>query len=195
MPKRMRDYHQFLLEELSDPIFAAEYLNEARKESRQVFLKAMRNVAEARRMAVVATQTGLNRESLYKSLSEGGNPCLDTYDSVLNALGLDYVFTAKSQTPVTPPGPSPVLASTKPKQIEIESTDADIGALTATYTCMTPYQPVQFVPALAATCVCEFVLQPSELEEPNLEQHRAPAYIDSLVADQKNRSRINSYSI
>lgn len=99
MPKRTRDHHTWLLDQLSDPVFASEYLNEARSDSRKAFLKALRNVAESRRMAVVAEQTGLNRESLYKSLSEDGNPRLETYDSVLTALGLDYVI--KPRRPVT----------------------------------------------------------------------------------------------
>ena len=97
MPKRTRDYHEFLLEQLTDPIFAAGYLNEARQDSQKMFLKALRNVAESRRMAVVAVEAGVNRESLYKTLSEDGNPRLATYDSVLSALGLDYDIKPKQQ--------------------------------------------------------------------------------------------------
>jgi probable addiction module antidote protein len=95
MPKRTRDHHAWLMEELRDAANAAEYLNEARKESRKDFLKALRNVAEARRMAVVAQDAGVNRESLYRALSEDGNPRLDTYDAVLEAVGLDYSFKPK----------------------------------------------------------------------------------------------------
>lgn len=95
MPKRTRAYREFLLEELADPVFAAEYLNEARQESRPIFLKALRNVAEARRMAVVAAEAGVNRESLYRALSEEGNPRLGTFDSVLDALGFDYEIKPK----------------------------------------------------------------------------------------------------
>src|ERR1700730_2313321 len=95
MPKRIREHHEFLLEQLREPIFASEYLNEARRYSKAAFLKALRNVAEARRMAVVAAETGLNRESLYKSLSEDGHPSFDTYDSVLSVLGIDYEFKPK----------------------------------------------------------------------------------------------------
>jgi probable addiction module antidote protein len=95
MPKRTRDHHEWLLEQLLDPTIAAEYLNEAREDSQPSLLKALRNVAEARRMSVVAQDAGVNRESLYRSLSEDGNPRLETYDSVLDALGLDYVFRPK----------------------------------------------------------------------------------------------------
>lgn len=110
MPKRTRDYHEFLLEQLTDPIFAAEYLNEARQDSQKMFLKALRNVAESRRMAVVAIEAGVNRESLYKSLSEDGNPRLATYDSILSALDLDYVIKPKQ---VAVPGSSEPSPETK----------------------------------------------------------------------------------
>jgi probable addiction module antidote protein len=95
VPKRVREHHEWLLEQLLDPATAADYLNEARKESRASFLKALRNVAESRRMTVVAQDAGRNRESLYRALSEEGNPRLDTYDAVLDALGLDYAFKPK----------------------------------------------------------------------------------------------------
>src|SRR6267142_4026017 len=116
MPKRTRDYHEFLLEQLTDPVFAAEYLNEARQDSQKMFLKALRNVAESRRMAVLAEQTGLNRESLYKSLSEDGNPRLDTCDSVLSALGIDYDFKPKQPVAGGSAAPS-VPSANKDEQI------------------------------------------------------------------------------
>jgi probable addiction module antidote protein len=84
-----------LIEQLADVNFAAEYLNEAHRTSRSIFLKALRNVAEARRMAVVARQAGVNRETLYRTLSADGNPSLETYEAVLRALGLEYDFKPK----------------------------------------------------------------------------------------------------
>jgi probable addiction module antidote protein len=95
MPKRTRDHHARLIEQLADVDFAAEYLNEAHRTSRSIFLKALRNVAEARRIAVVARQAGVNRETLYRTLSADGNPSLETYEAVLQALGLEYEFKPK----------------------------------------------------------------------------------------------------
>jgi probable addiction module antidote protein len=95
MPKRTRDHHAWLREQLANVDFAAEYLNEAHRTSRSIFLKALRNVAEARRMAVVAKQAGVNRETLYRTLSAEGNPSLETYEAVLRALGLEYEFNPK----------------------------------------------------------------------------------------------------
>jgi probable addiction module antidote protein len=38
----------------------------------------------------VARQSGLSRESLYKALSEGGNPSLDTILRVARAVGVRF---------------------------------------------------------------------------------------------------------
>lgn len=45
-------------------------------------------VAKARGMAEVASDTGLNRQSLYAALSDQGNPTIDTVMKVLAALGI-----------------------------------------------------------------------------------------------------------
>lgn len=55
-----------------------------------VFLLALRDVAEARLGGIgeLAQQAGSNRESLYRILSEQGNPELASLDKLLHALGL-----------------------------------------------------------------------------------------------------------
>lgn len=50
--------------------------------------QALGNVARAKGMSQVARNTGLSRESLYKALSENGNPSLATVLKVSKALGL-----------------------------------------------------------------------------------------------------------
>lgn len=45
-------------------------------------------VARARGMAEIARETGRSRESLYRALSDKGNPQLDTLMGVLKSLGL-----------------------------------------------------------------------------------------------------------
>ena len=54
-------------------------------------------VARAKGMALIAGQTGLSREQLYRSFSENGNPTLKTTLAVMNALGIE--LTAKLPTP------------------------------------------------------------------------------------------------
>ena len=49
---------------------------------------ALGDIARAKGMARVARESGLGRESLYKALSAGGNPELDTVLRVVRALGL-----------------------------------------------------------------------------------------------------------
>jgi len=50
---------------------------------------ALRTIAEAMGgLAVLAERTGLSRETLYRTLSEKGNPRYDTLTSILGAFGL-----------------------------------------------------------------------------------------------------------
>lgn len=79
-----------LIEELrADPQLAAEYLNAAAEDNDpRVYLAALRTVAEAQGMAKVAKAAGLPRESLYRVLSEKGNPRFATFHAVLKAAGL-----------------------------------------------------------------------------------------------------------
>jgi probable addiction module antidote protein len=52
---------------------------------------ALRTVADAAGgMAALAKKTGLSRETLYRTLSERGNPRLDTLVVILNAFGLRF---------------------------------------------------------------------------------------------------------
>ena len=88
MPKRTGNYRSRLFERLMNPLVAANYLNEAIADSLDAFLKALRNVAEAHRMAKVAEDAGVTREALYKTLSVDGNPRLDTLRGILEAVGL-----------------------------------------------------------------------------------------------------------
>ena len=49
---------------------------------------ALGDIAKAKGMSQIARETGLGRESLYKSLSAEGNPEFDTIMKVINSLGL-----------------------------------------------------------------------------------------------------------
>ena len=52
------------------------------------FLHALNIAARAKGMADIAKQIGVSRASLYKSLSENGNPRFDTVSKVCQALGV-----------------------------------------------------------------------------------------------------------
>ncbi len=50
--------------------------------------KALGNIARAKGMSEIARETGLSRESLYKSLSGERSPSFETVLKVITALGL-----------------------------------------------------------------------------------------------------------
>jgi probable addiction module antidote protein len=82
-------YEEGLKAALADPDEAAAYLNAALEENDQeVFLLALRDIAEARGVSKVAQQAALNRENLYRMLSPAGNPQLSSLNALLRSLGL-----------------------------------------------------------------------------------------------------------
>ena len=90
MPRKARDYWQHLDEVLEDDAEAAAYLNAALTEDDpEVFLLALRDVARTRQggLAGLAETAQLNREHLYRMLSENGNPELRSLEALLDALG------------------------------------------------------------------------------------------------------------
>ena len=100
MARRTRSYQAALIESLKDPQEAAAYLNAALEEetenAEELFLLALRNVAEARGIAPLAAEAELSRESLYRTLSARGNPRLSTIGAVLDALGLRLAVEVKA---------------------------------------------------------------------------------------------------
>jgi probable addiction module antidote protein len=86
-------YQTLLNELLADPREAADYLNAAlADDDPRVFLLALRNVAEAHGMTNISREASLNRESLYKLLSEKGNPRLSSIIPLLRAMNLRLVI-------------------------------------------------------------------------------------------------------
>ena len=94
--KKSKAYRPDLIESLRNAGEAEEYLNAAlEEEGPELFLLALRNVAEAQGgVAQLAEKTKLNRESLYKMLSERGNPEFRSLDALLHALGFRLAVTA-----------------------------------------------------------------------------------------------------
>jgi probable addiction module antidote protein len=98
---RNRKYQDWLIEQLKDHDMAVAYLNEAfaeslkgDEESRQIFLMALRDVAEAQGgLGKLAKKAHVGRESLYKTLSKTGNPQWYTLVTLIMSLGLNLRFT------------------------------------------------------------------------------------------------------
>lgn len=94
---RSRRYEDVLDEDLHDPAEAADYLNACLEDGDpEVFLLALRDVARARGgVTKLAEATELNREHLYRMLSESGNPELRSLQALLDALGFRLAVTLK----------------------------------------------------------------------------------------------------
>jgi probable addiction module antidote protein len=89
MKKVTEKYENRLKEDLRDPVEAAEYLKAALEDgSQEVFLMALKDVANAKGVSEIAKETNLNRENLYRILSPQGNPKLKSLSSVLHSVGL-----------------------------------------------------------------------------------------------------------
>jgi probable addiction module antidote protein len=92
---RSRPYKTGLHERLKDPEHIAAYLNAAAKESQDVFMLALRDVAEAHKISKVAAAASVNRETLYRTLSARGNPTFTTLESILKAVGIELYYRAR----------------------------------------------------------------------------------------------------
>jgi probable addiction module antidote protein len=88
--ERMVDYQKYLINSLKNPEEAAGYLNSSLEAGDlNQFLLALRNVAQAQgSVSKLANKITKSRTSLYKTLSEEGNPYLRNTCEILNALGM-----------------------------------------------------------------------------------------------------------
>ena len=73
----------------------AEYLSQVLADGNtDELLEAIGNIAKAKGMAQIASDTGLGRESLYKSFQAGSKPRFDTVLKVLSSLGVKLQASA-----------------------------------------------------------------------------------------------------
>ena len=94
-----KPYHPELIKALRDPREAVEYLNAALEDGDpEVFLLALRDIAEAQGgVTEVAEAAKLNRENLYRMLSNRGNPEFRSLDALLRALGFRLAIAVKDR--------------------------------------------------------------------------------------------------
>ena len=82
-------YQSYLIESLKDPVEAAAYVEAVLEmEDPAALLLALRQVAKAHGMADVARRADMGDKTLFRALSEQGNPTLSTVHKVLHAVGL-----------------------------------------------------------------------------------------------------------
>lgn len=131
MPKRTRSYKSWLSENLTDPVVAANYLNAAMKDSPEMFLVALRNVSSAHvGIAAIAEKANLSRESLYRSLSEKGNPEWSTLTGVLSAIGLEISIQPKVEPQNVPQPVQLQMSAAEAIQEECHASRGILSALT-----------------------------------------------------------------
>jgi len=88
--KRSINYNDQLLERLKDTEYSLAYLNECLNDTDpKVFLSALRNVIEAQcgGLSTVSNETKLNKENLYRMLSDQGNPQISSIYKLLHCIG------------------------------------------------------------------------------------------------------------
>lgn len=87
-------YQGYLLESLKDPEEAAAYIEAVLElDDSAALLLALRQVAKAHGMAEVARRADVGEKSLFRALSENGNPTIATLHKVLHAVGLRLSVT------------------------------------------------------------------------------------------------------
>lgn len=72
----------------------AEYLSQVLEDGNtDELLEAIGHIAKAKGMSQIATDTGLGRESLYKTFQAGSKPRFETITKVLHSLGVQVKVT------------------------------------------------------------------------------------------------------
>ncbi len=95
-----RTWREVATEKMSDPEAAAAYLKVALEEFEKdrdtaVFLVAIRTVVDAKGgVGALAKATGLNRQTLYRTLGGKHSPRLDTLSAILHFCGLSLSIRA-----------------------------------------------------------------------------------------------------
>ncbi len=91
---RSVNYQSYLIESLKDPQEAAAYVEAVLGlDDPAALLVALRQVAKAHGMADVARRADVGEKTLFRALSENGNPTVATLYKVLHAVGLRLSVT------------------------------------------------------------------------------------------------------
>jgi probable addiction module antidote protein len=151
MTIRSSSYREEFLEALTDRVEAAHYVNAALRDSLPSFLMALKDVAQAKQLARVAKDAGVQRETLYRSLSDRGNPTLETFSSVLHALGFRFEVVPEDivDAGATAP-PAPNVEYARATNVEINPLDGSeeqkffVPALSEGGQPKSPYRPEVF---------------------------------------------------
>lgn len=114
-------------EYLKDEKSIAEYLSAVVEEGDvKLLLAALSDVAKARGMSKIASDTGLGRESLYKALNAEAKPRFETILKVLKSLGLTIGFNPVTTNKTSVKRMRPLPINNKVKVLPIRKIDAKV---------------------------------------------------------------------
>jgi len=100
----------------------ASYLSVVLEDNDPVLLNvALGDIARARGMTDIARKAGVSRESLYRSLSEDGNPSATTLLKVISALGIQLHAAPRQRGRAIVDELCGVLAGYEPTQEELDA--------------------------------------------------------------------------
>ncbi|MEK6746013.1 MAG: hypothetical protein ABL867_11000 [Rickettsiales bacterium] len=82
------------------PNFASEYLEATLEEYKEfkdskAILGALKQIALAQGIGRIAERAGIPRVTISRALSEKGNPRMDTFMSIIDAMGLNISFSVQ----------------------------------------------------------------------------------------------------
>ena len=129
--RKYRTWHEVLMEDLADPAEAISYLDVSLEEYQMdgdipFFLKGIRNVVEAQGgVAAIAKRAAMSPETLSKILSSNEAPYLDTFVTILKALGCRLAIE-----PLKAENCSPDRAGVDPSVAPIESIKSEMVSST-----------------------------------------------------------------
>lgn len=105
MKNLTKNYREELIKSLKDPHEAISYLDAAlMDDDPRVFLLALKDVADAMGggMSEFSKKSKMNRESLYRTFSEKGNPKLNSLYSILSSFGFRFSVQKKENRKLLP---------------------------------------------------------------------------------------------
>ena len=127
------DYKEDLLARLKNHSYAQMYLEAAANESRATLLLALRDVVESQTsMSQIAINADVNRENLYRVLSEDGNPTLSTFEAILTELGMKFSIVQIDQPAPQAMPPQSVVPAMEEAGENISAGEANQNIATTT---------------------------------------------------------------
>ena len=99
----MQNFDKYLIEQFQDKNESTAFINAALDQyfedhNKELFLATLREVIKLQGgITEISKQTHINRQHLYKMLSNKGNPSFDNIGSLLMALGLKLKVEHKSR--------------------------------------------------------------------------------------------------